>query len=159
MTGAEADVLIDDERALVVRLGRTEFGIDVRQVREVLRPPEITRLPFPPPTILGIVSVRGTLVPVMDLGARLIDTPSSRTGRLVVVHENGNGSAVGLLVDEVLELVSLHGTTREPPAEVEASLPDGWIQGVLSPTEDRLVTLLSLSHVLDLPSPIAQESR
>ena len=44
--------LAPEERAVVVRLGETEFGIDVRRVREVLRVPPISRLPFPPPSIL-----------------------------------------------------------------------------------------------------------
>jgi purine-binding chemotaxis protein CheW len=152
-------MMIDDERAVVIRVGATEFGIDVRQVRQVLRPLAITRLPFPPPTILGIASVRGTLVPVMDLGQRLLGTPSARDGKLIVVAEPDGDGSVGLLVDAVLDLVLLDDGVHEPPAEVEESLPAGWIRGVLAPDADRLVTLLDLTQVLDLHHPAAEESR
>ena len=149
----------EDERAVVVRVGSAEFGVDVTHVREVLRLPTITRLPFPPPTILGIVSVRGTLVPVMDLGLRLLDTAASREGRLVVVWDPESDGVVGLLVDEVLDLVPLDVAAHAVPPEVAASLPEGWIRGVLAPTSERLVTLLDLPHVLDVQTPAAEESR
>lgn len=143
----------------MVRLGNTEFGIDVRSVREVLRVPAITRLPFPPPTILGIVSVRGTLVPVMDLGGRLLGRATDRQGRLVVVRDPESDGFVGLLVDAVLDLISVDSTTHEPPPEVEASLPSGWIVGVIAPENSRLVTLLELTRVLDVKNPSPEESR
>ena len=149
-------LLPGEDRAVVVRVGETEFGIDVKHVREVLRPPAITRLPFPPPTILGIASVRGTLVPVMDLGLRLLDRPVGGDARLVVVWEP---QSEGVVVDEVRDLVALDGPSHEAPPEVEVSLPPGWIAGVLSPTPDRLVTLLDLPHVLDVQSPAAEENR
>lgn len=148
-----------EDRAVVVRLGGAEFGLEVRRVSEVLRVPPITRLPFPPPTLLGIVSIRGTLVPVMDLGERLLGRPADRDGRLVVVRDPEREGWVGLLVDAVLDLIPLEAAGAEPPAEVEASLPAGWIIGVLAPGPDRLVTLLELTNVLDLHNPAAEESR
>jgi purine-binding chemotaxis protein CheW len=159
LSGVEEVRSAEEERAVVVRLGGTEFGINVRQVREVLRVPPITRLPFPPPTILGIVSIRGTLVPVMDLGARLLGHPGDRQGRLVVVRDPEGEGSIGLLVDEVLDLAPLEQAAHEPPPEVESSLPSGWILGVLSPEDSRLVTLLELTHVLDLKNPAAEERR
>ena len=149
-----------DAAAVVVRVGSTEFGIDVRPVREVLRPPAITRLPFPPPSILGIVSVRGTLVPIMDLGDRLLGTAADRSGRLVVAREPDGPGFVGLLVDAVLDLVPLEGLSAgSVPPEVERSLPEGWVSGVISPTPERLVTMLDLPQVLDIHTPAAEERR
>ena len=159
MTDSTSALALDEERAVVVRLGQTEFGIDVRRVREVLRAPRITRLPFPPPTILGIVSIRGTLVPVMDLGERLLGTPADREGRLVVVRDPDREGSIGLLVDAVLDLIPLQDSPHEPPPEVKATLPPGWILSVLAPESSRLVTLLELTHVLDLQSPAAEETR
>ena len=148
-----------DARAVVVRLGETEFGVDVAQVREVLRPPAVTRLPFPPPSILGIVSVRGTLVPVMDLGERLLGVPADPNGRLVVVRDPEGSGQVGLLVDAVLDLIPMGDEVRETPEEVALSLPEGWITGVVSPAQDRLVTLLDLPRVLEIQIPAAEKSR
>lgn len=150
---------IDAERAVVVALGETEFGIDVKRVREVLRPLPVTRLPFPPPTILGIVSIRGTLVPVMDLGERLLGRAADPHGRLVVVRDPDRPGSIGLLVDAVHDLIDMDEASHEPPPEVEATLPPGWILGVLAPEEARLVTLLDLNRVLDLKNPPAEERR
>lgn len=149
----------EEERAVVVRLGEIEFGIDVRRVREVLRVPPITRLPFPPPSILGIASVRGTLVPIMDLGQRLLDRPADPLGRMVVVRDPDREGSIGLLVDAVLDLIPLEQAAQEPPAEVESSMPAGWILGVIAVDSTRLVTLLELTNVLDLHNPAAEENR
>lgn len=148
---------MEEDRAVVVRVGGVEFGLDVRRVREVLRAPRITRLPFPPPTILGIVSIRGTLVPVMDLGERLLGRPADREGRLVVVRDPDREGSIGLLVDAVLDLVPLAAASQSPPPEVEASLPAGWVEGVVSASQDRLVTLIDLIHVLDIQNTSAEE--
>lgn len=147
----------EEDRAVVVDVGGVEFGVDVRRVREVLRAPRITRLPFPPPTILGIVSIRGTLVPIMDLGERLLGRPSKLDGRLVVVRDPDHEGAIGLLVDAVLDMVPLDSTSQQPPPEVEASLPAGWVAGVIVPADDRLVTLIELTHVLDIQNTPAEE--
>lgn len=147
----------EEERAVVVRVGGVEFGLEVRRVREVLRAPRITRLPFPPPTILGIISIRGSLVPVMDLGQRLLGRPSRLDGRLVVVRDPEHDGAVGLLVDAVLDLVPLDAHPQQPPPEVEASLPAGWVAGVVTPADDRLITLIELTYVLDIQNTPAEE--
>lgn len=159
MTDRGNGLLDGEERAVVVRVGEAEFGIDVRRVREVLRAPPITRLPFPPPTILGIASVRGALVPILDLGERLLGRPANRAGRLVVVRDPYGDGSIGLLVDAVLDLVPLDRRAEEPPEEIEASLPEGWVLGVLAPGEQRLVTLLELSKVLDLQNAPEEERR
>ena len=80
-------------------------------------------------------------------------------GRLVVVRDPEQDGSVGLLVDEVLDLAPMEEAAHEPPAEVEASLPSGWIVGVLSPESSRLVTLLDLTHVLDRKTLAAEEKR
>jgi purine-binding chemotaxis protein CheW len=136
------------QSAVVVRVGQVEFGIRVKLVREVLHVPTITRLPFPPPSVPGVVSVRGSVLPVVDLGDRLFGQPSSRKGRIVLVTDPGSGTDLALLVDEVVDLVSLEERIEDPPEEIASSLPEGWIEAVVSPRPDRLVTLLELGPVL-----------
>lgn len=148
-----------EEEIVAVRVGGADFGIPVERVREVLRVPPLTRLPFPPPSILGVTGVRGAVLPVMDLGERLLGLPADREGRLVVVADPGSGSEVALLVDSVPGLTAVAGGERTPPAEVEASLPTGWIAGVAETRDGRLVTLLDLAPVLALTDSSGKESR
>jgi purine-binding chemotaxis protein CheW len=144
---------------LAVRVAGTEFGIPLQAVRSVLHVPGITRLPFPPPSIVGVASVRGSLIPVMDLGERLLGSPASRTGRLVLIEDEATGHPMGLMVDAVIGLVGGGVETRETPPEVEASLPAGWIEGILSPDSDRLITLLQLAPVLAVSATTDKEQR
>lgn len=142
-----------------VRVGGTEFGIPVERVREVLRVPVLTRLPFPPAGILGVAGVRGTIVPVMDLGERLLGRPSARDGRLVIVEDPASGGEVALLVDAVPGLAAATEASQAPPPEVDASLPAGWIAGVAVLQTGRLATLLDLAPVLALSDSPEKESR
>ncbi len=146
------------ELLVAVRLDAAEFGLPIARVREVLAPPAITRVPFVPPAICGVTSVRGTILPVLDLGLRLLGSEAARPGRLVVVSGTEAEGPVGLLVDAVTGLVEAPPEgIQEPPPEAEASLPAGFILGVVSPEEGRLVTLLDLSRVLAVAEPAEKE--
>lgn len=140
---------------LAVGVGKAEFGLPAAAVREVLRPPPLTRVPFAPPAVRGVAQVRGTVLAVVDLGARLGMGPVAPPGRLVVVWGHGR-EAVGLLVDRVAGLVEEDdGEADElPPDEAEAALPPGWLAGVAVPNPGRRVALLHLERVLG-----AEESR
>lgn len=137
--------------AVAVRLGAAEFALPLPRVRAVLRPPPITRTPFPPPDVCGVVQVRGALLAVLDLGTRLRGRPARRPGRLVVVA-GAAPEPVALLVDAVNGLVAVPALPLPPPAEAEAPLPEGWLAGVLRPAPGRLVTLLNLDAVLTAES-------
>lgn len=132
---------------LAVAVGGAEFGIPAGRVREVLRPPPLTRVPFPPAGVRGVAQVRGTVMAVVDLGARLGMAPVGGAGRLVVVWGRGR-EAVGLLVDRVAGLVDDEGAHEAPPDEAEAALPPGWLAGVSVPRPGRRVALLHLERVL-----------
>jgi len=132
---------------LAVGVGAAEFGIPAGRVREVLRPPPLTRVPFPPAGVRGVAQVRGTVMAVVDLGARLGMAPVGPAGRLVVVWGRGR-EAVGLLVDRVVGLVEEGGDEELPPDEAEAALPSGWLAGVAVPHPGRRVALLHLERVL-----------
>ena len=139
--------------ALAVRVGGAEFGLPAGAVREVLRPPPVTRVPFAPAAVRGVAQVRGTVMAVVDLSARLGLEPVAPPGRLVVVWGRGR-EAVGLLVDRVVGLVEAGEAGELPPDEAEAALPPGWLAGVAVPNPGRRVALLHLERVLG-----AEESR
>jgi purine-binding chemotaxis protein CheW len=132
---------------LAVAAGGAEFGLPAGAVREVLRPPPFTRVPFAPDGVRGIAQVRGTVMAVVDLGARLGMAPVAPPGRLVVVWARGR-EAVGLLVDRVVGLVDEGGEEDVLPDEAEAALPPGWLAGVAVPHPGRRVALLNLERVL-----------
>lgn len=152
-----AEVLGDPGRVLAISAAGAEFGLPVDQVQEIVRIPPITRLPFPPPAVRGVASVRGEVVTVLDLGLRLLGRSSPDERRLVVVRDGRTGEKVGLLVDEVAGLVHDDEEAEAPP-EAIASLPDGWIAKLITPDADRVVAVLDLDAVLAITSSDAEES-
>lgn len=161
--GAERPLDADaGAEVVVVRVGAVEFGLPIERVREVVRVPPITRIPFPPPSILGVASVRGTILPVMDLRHRLFGDPGGAAetpetaARLVVVSDPANGE-VGLVVDAVPGLARRGEEAQPVPPEVEAALPAGWIEEVIAPDQGRLITLLRLEPVLALSDAPEEE--
>ncbi|HET7274873.1 MAG TPA: chemotaxis protein CheW [Longimicrobiaceae bacterium] len=135
---------------IAVRLGRAEFGVPVLRVQEVVPTPRISKLPFAESSVFGIASLRGTIIPVLDLGDRLLGHAAARPGRLVIVEDRASRNLVGLLVDGVSGILAGPQEIDTPPPEAEAVLPAGWMIGVVALESDRLVTVLELDAVLNL---------
>jgi purine-binding chemotaxis protein CheW len=153
---AEPDGMgVSEESVLVVRLGETEFGLPIRDVREVLRAPPISRVPFPPPDVTGLIGVRGAVLPVLDLGLRLFRRPARTPGAIVIAQEPESLESIALLVDRVTGLVegSAPKDRRDAPVEAEATLPPGWVASVRIPEPGRPITVLNLRAVLPNPEP------
>jgi chemotaxis signal transduction protein len=134
--------------AVAVGLGEAEFGLPLERVSAVLRPPPVTRTPWPPPDVVGVAHLRGSLLAVLDLGTRLRAAPAARPGRMVVVSPGGGREPVALLVDRVAGIVETGDAVEAPPPEAAAALPEGWLDGVVRSAEGRLVALLHLDNVL-----------
>ncbi|HSN14894.1 MAG TPA: chemotaxis protein CheW, partial [Anaeromyxobacteraceae bacterium] len=113
---AEEPVLQRPERLdefLTFRLGKEEFAVAIDRVREVLRAPSITEVPRAPADVLGVVTVRGEVVPVIDARARLGVAADRGTGGRIVIVDAGEGP-LGVLVDEVASVVRLPRGAIEP---------------------------------------------
>lgn len=144
----DTSIVIDREEAVVFRLGEAEYGVSIHEVDEVLRVPPLTRVPFPPPDVIGVIGSRGEILPVLDLGARLGVGPARRDGRLLVVTVGEEEETVAVLVDEVTGLADIATRLEDPPSDIEDSLPTGWVQMVLAPNEERLITVLDIERLL-----------
>jgi len=139
---------IHGESTIVVfRLEHAAFGVPIADVREVLRVPPITRIPFAPPGIAGVVALRGRIVSVLDLTERLFARPSPSAGALLVVAP-GDLEPIGLLVDEVPGVFDTAGARRhDAPPEALAPLPAGWIGTVIEMEPGQLVSMLNIDVV------------
>ena len=103
---------------LCFRLANELFAISIMFIREIIKPTTVTDLPRTEPEILGILSLRGTVVPVVDLRRLLgLDrTPGTRRARILIVDTQDE--LVGLLVDEVRHVIRLREDDVEPPPAV-----------------------------------------
>jgi len=130
-----------------LRTGREEtFGINVFKVREVMRIPEITRAPEMPVAVEGMVSLRGVLVPVIDL-AKYAGMSMDCKPEIMIVTEY-NGHTQGFLVKSVDNILRLDWSAmRVPPAMLMAEM-GGMVTAITELKDKRLVMLLDVEKVL-----------
>lgn len=142
---------------LTFHVGDAHFGVWVDEVLEIVEPPPISRLPLATREVAGVTSIRGDVIPVLDLGVRLLDVPAERPGRMVLIRHEESGSLVALLVDGVETLLGVaESELREPPAPAEARLRADYMTGVVAHGED-VVTVLHLGRAAAPPVPPAEE--
>jgi len=133
---------------VVFTIGDEEFGVDISQVREIVRLVQITYLPKAPVFIEGVVNLRGQVLAVIDLSKRLGVSSKQRgeTTRIIVVEVGEN--TVGMIVDSVSEVLRLSSENVEDvPSLVDTEVPEHYIKGV-GKLQDRLLVLLDLNKIL-----------
>lgn len=127
--------------------GRKEtFGINVFKVREVMRIPEITRAPDMPSAVEGMVSLRGNLVPVVDL-AKYIGIQTDNPPAIMIVTEY-NGHTQGFLVGEVDTILRLDWSEMRVPPSMLTARMGGLVTAVTELKDRRLVMMLDVEKIL-----------
>jgi len=133
------------------------FGINVFKVREVIRIPPITRAPDMPAAVEGMVSLRGMLVPVIDL-AKYVGVGAAGARGVMIVAEY-NGQVMGFLVGAVDTILRLDWTAmRAPPDIINGSL-GGLVTAVTELADGRLVMMLDVEAILDATLGGASDER
>lgn len=133
---------------VVFAIGNEEFGVDISQVREIVRLIPITYLPKAPDFIEGVVNLRGQVVAVIDLAKRLSipSQPRGENTRIIIVEIEG--LTMGMIVDSVSEVLRLASEHVEAvPSVIETEVHEHYISGV-GKLQDRLLVLLDLKKVL-----------
>ena len=105
-----------DAQVVVLRVQGGDYAVPIHRVQEIVRVPEITRVPHAQPGVEGVINLRGRVLPVVDLAARLAlgTTERARSARVVVV--DGGTESIGLLVDGVSEVLRVSASDVEPPS-------------------------------------------
>ena len=139
-------------------VGAASYAVDVMNVQEIRGFVEVTPIPHAPPYVRGLMNLRGTVVPVVDLRMRFhLVRPSDDKNALVVVV-NVSSRQVGMLVDGVSAVMTIDEPNISPPPDV-ATASDGAVTGVAL-VNDRLVLVLDLASAVGLGTEAAlvQES-
>jgi len=103
---------------------RETYGINVFKVREVMKTPPITAAPDMPPAVKGVVSLRGVLVPVIDLGEYVGVEPGSERNIMIITEYNGK--VQGFLVESVDTILRLDWSQIRVPPEMLTAKTGGW---------------------------------
>ncbi len=135
---------------LTFDLGDQTLGVEVRHVREIIDPQKITRLPNAPMDVLGVVDVRGTSVPIIDLRARL-GLPHTEFGgeeRIVVLEIGPDRKPLGVEADRVRNVDQITAAEIEPVPGTGAGSWDARVLQGLWRRGDDLVVLVDLDRIL-----------
>ncbi|HJZ83601.1 MAG TPA: chemotaxis protein CheW [Polyangia bacterium] len=132
---------------LSFRLAGEDYALDIIRIREIIKPAPLTEVPRAPAFVPGIISVRGTIVPVIDLRLRLRlhAPPPGKPARILIVSKDDD--PYGLLVDEVRQVERLAHQDVEAPPAVIGGLEAEFIAGI-GRAENKLLILLNLDAVL-----------
>ena len=140
---------------MTFQLAREEYGLEILKVREIIGLMEITRMPRAPDFIRGIINLRGRVIPVVDLRLKF-GMPAAEPTELTVIivvqcQVDGRALTMGLLVDLVLEVVTIDGAQIEPTPDLGGAAIDGqFIRGV-GKTTHGVAFLLDTARILTGP--------
>ena len=139
----------DDQQLVIFKIAGEEFGVDINEVKEIIRWEDVTRIPNTESYIKGVINLRGSIVVVNDLAMKL-GLPSKEVDddtRILVVEVGGN--TVGMVVDSATEVLRLEGEkVQDAPDMITSGIDQNYIDGVGVLDEKRLLTLLDLSKVM-----------
>lgn len=129
------------------RLGDDLFAIDIMRIKEIIRPQKLSLLPKAPPFVEGVINLRGTVIPVIDLRKRF-DMPEREDSlpiRLLIVAVTGQ--LLGLVVDDVTEVVTVPVKDIKPPPQMVGGIGAEYLIGVCLARES-LIMLLNIDQLL-----------
>lgn len=132
---------------LAFRLGEQEYCVDIMSVREIRGWSKATPLPFSPAHVKGVINLRGTVLPVIDLAVRLGMSPIEGDERNVIIVVSVDGQTAGLLVDAVSDILSVDRDDLQSPPDLTADKESNCISA-LTLVDSRLIRMLQLETVL-----------
>ena len=136
---------------MTFKLAEEEYGLEILKVREIIGLMDITRVPGTAGYIRGVINLRGKVIPVVDLRLKF-DMPrteaTDQTVIIVVQYSTSRGDyTMGILVDEVLEVLNIDAEQIEPPPSFGSGVHADFILGI-GKAENRVIFLLDIGRVL-----------
>ncbi len=155
LANAKAAVVSEDEskrsletiQFIVIRLGDEQYGIDIRNIDNIVRMQHITRVPKMPVYLKGVINLRGEVIPVISMRLKmgLADDEFTKSTRIIVVKLEQEGN-VGCLVDEVKEVVTLSESDIEK-INYNANEEKANLINAVGKHNDELISLVDLNAI------------
>ena len=137
-----------EKQIVVFSLGQEEFAIEISMVREIVRMQAIRPIPGLDSFIEGIVHLRGTIIPVVDLGKKFsLESGQIERDRAKIVMVNQKNKQIGIIVDDVNEILRISEDSIDPSPEIiGGSMEQKYITGVAKEGE-RLIIILDVDRI------------
>jgi purine-binding chemotaxis protein CheW len=136
-----------DVEFVTFQAGGQSFSLDITHVREIRRWTAVTPLPHAPKEVLGVMNLRGSVIPIYDLSARFGLGPTPESPRNVVVVAMIDNQTVGLLVEAVSEILSVRRDAIQDTPDIRSESTKQSITGVV-PIEDGMTRVIDLAAVI-----------
>ncbi len=148
MDGMLNEAVVDEIQYIVIRIGDEQYGINIGYVDNIVRMQRITRVPKSQPYYVGVINLRGEVVPVMSLRTRFGLAADEYAGATrIIILKLEDQSLVGVVVDEVREVVNLDPNTIETPSFKLDERNAAYLAGI-GKNGDNLISLLNIENVV-----------
>jgi purine-binding chemotaxis protein CheW len=145
-----ATELVESTQYLTFTLDEELFALDIAKVREVLDYTSITKVPQTPDFMRGVINLRGSVVPVVDMRSKfnmpVAETTVNTCIIIVEVDIDGEGTVLGAMADSVQEVLELGPEQIEPPPRIGTKLRTDFIKG-MGKRDDQFVIILDIDKV------------
>ncbi|OJU01924.1 chemotaxis protein CheW [Metarhizobium album] len=136
--------LTQGSRELIAfRIGDQEFCVNIMSVREIRGWTPATPMPHSPSYMKGVLNLRGAVLPIIDLSARLGMRPTEPSPRHVIIVAQVNRKVVGLLVEAVSDILTVTDDNIQPTPEISSDLEKQFARGILA-IDKRMICLVEL---------------
>ena len=146
--GSDARSVEAPQEFLTFTLGEEEYGVDILKVQEIRGYDTVTRIPDTPDFVKGVINLRGTIVPVIDLRLKLRLDEARYDAFTVMIVLNVEDRVVGIVVDSVSDVIPLNADQIRPTPEFGAAVDTRFISGI-GTQDDRMLILLDIETLLD----------
>lgn len=144
----EDEELLNETQLVIFKLGNEEYGVNIMQVKEIIRMASINKVPQVPQFVEGIISLRGEILPIIDLREKfgLPKKEKSRSTRILVI--NLDSTTIGGIVDEVSEVLRIQNSAIRPAPSVIKGVNSDYLLGI-GQIGERIIILLDLAKILE----------
>src|SRR5580692_6196854 len=149
--GADKSAAETSEQYLTFMLAGEEYGVDILRVQEIKGWDKVTRIPHTPDYVLGVINLRGAVVPILDLRRRFgLETIVFGPTTVVIVVRVMSGlteRTVGMVVDAVSEVYNVDAADTKPPPDVCGSVDTVFVKA-LATVEEKMLILLDIDRLI-----------
>jgi Chemotaxis signal transduction protein len=146
MSYAVKNTLQGSRELIAFRIGDQEFCVNIMSVREIRGWTQATPLPHAPPYVMGVINLRGAVLPIVDLSARLGMKEAEPSARHVIIVAQVKSRVVGLLVEAVSDILTITEDNIQPVPEVSSDLEKQYARGILA-IDKRMICMIDLDSL------------
>lgn len=152
---SDSCLTMQQNQFLTFQLLDQEYATDILRVQEIRNYSHITPIPNAPRHVKGVMNLRGTVVPIIDLREKFNLPSTEYDDYTVIIVVTIGEKVVGLVVDAVNDVLDVSEEDFEPPPDLAGELDSSFVSG-LTKQEDRLVTILNIDGLVGRDAPLAE---